>query len=560
MRNLFSYLVVPFFLLISVTIGFAQTIPVGFTPLEEYIRRQQLLQKSDSNFSFHLRPVLPSEALNWESTFAEESNSDPLFKTIEFAGRGKVVFMPVFMQQQYNSHHPVGTNDGSMIPNKGMQRKFSAGIYVDYGPLSLQLMPEHVWAQNLEFQEFDTRHYEVIWWRKYVWWNRIDAPVRFGQEVYSRLFAGQSSLRFNYKEFSTGISTENLWWGPSKRNALLMSNNAPGFLHFTLNTRKPKQTAIGSFEGQFIAGRLNNSNFTPPDTATRIFYLTNIYHAKEDRWRYISGLTTTWQPKWVPGLFFGYARTYQVYHDERTRFKDWLPFFNDRDDLNLDFDLLSTSHQQMQSVFFRYLLTKSNAEIYAEYGTNGNTRPLREFIERPNLHRAFTAGVSKIYSLKKGSGIQFEFETTQMGQVVRSVIRDANSWYLHPHIRHGYTNMGQVIGAGVGPGGNVQYLAVNWFNGMNRIGVFAERFVHNNDFFYFAYEDSTDWRRFWTDLSTGILADWRFGNLLLSSHFRITRSWNYQWYLRQNPGDPYFISGKNVTNLHASVNLAYLLN
>jgi hypothetical protein len=39
-----------------------------------------------------------------------------------------------------------------------------------------------------------------------------------------------------------------------------------------------------------------------------------------------------------------------------------------------------------------------------------------------------------------------------------------------------------------------------------------------------------------------------------------TRSWNYQWFLKQNPGDPYFISGKNVTNIHASINLAYIIN
>ena len=52
-----------------------------------------------------------------------------------------------------------------------------------------------------------------------------------------------------------------MWWGPGTRNSLIMSNNAPGFLHFTLNTKKPIETFIGSFEGQIISGKLEGSGF-----------------------------------------------------------------------------------------------------------------------------------------------------------------------------------------------------------------------------------------------------------------------------------------------------------
>ena len=57
-----------------------------------------------------------------------------------------------------------------------------------------------------------------------------------------------------------------LWWGPSIRNSIMMSNHAQGFKHITFNTIKPIKTFFGAFEFQIITGRLKNSGFTPPRT------------------------------------------------------------------------------------------------------------------------------------------------------------------------------------------------------------------------------------------------------------------------------------------------------
>ena len=71
-------------------------------------------------------------------------------------------------------------------------------------------------------------------------------------------------LKLNFKNFSIGFSSENLWWGPSIRNSIMMSNNAKGFNHFTFNSNKPLKTSIGNIEWQFITGKLDPSRFTPP--------------------------------------------------------------------------------------------------------------------------------------------------------------------------------------------------------------------------------------------------------------------------------------------------------
>ena len=80
---------------------------------------------------------------------------------------------------------------------------------------------------------------------------------------YKKTF-GQSSVRLNWKKLSIGISSENIWWGPSLRNSIMMSNHSQGFNHLTFNTIKPIKTFIGNFEWQFITGRLENSGYTPP--------------------------------------------------------------------------------------------------------------------------------------------------------------------------------------------------------------------------------------------------------------------------------------------------------
>ena len=136
------------------------------------------------------------------------------------------------------------------------------------GPLTIQFKPEHHFSENKEFDGFWEGHYPVIWAKRYKLWNRIDMPERFGTQITTKQLLGQSSVRLKLeKNFSIGISNENLWWGPSKlRNSIMMSNHAEGFKHITFNTTKPIKTFIGNFEWQFVTGRLESSGFKPPGT------------------------------------------------------------------------------------------------------------------------------------------------------------------------------------------------------------------------------------------------------------------------------------------------------
>jgi hypothetical protein len=242
----------------------AQSLPVGTAGIEDYYRRLQLLGNTDSTVSFTVRPLFPS-SLKKRAYFPDvnETGLDTNSTWVSKNGKLRAVILPFNLQAIGTGGHPYGWNDGPLIPASGLQAAVSGGVFLQYGPLTVQLRPELVAAGNSDFETMDKNHYDVFFARYYDIYNNVDLPVRFGSGAYGKAYWGQSSIRLNHKSLSIGISTENLWWGPGIRNSLLMSNTAPGFAHFTLNTLRPINTPIGSFEGMIIGGSLKNSKFGP---------------------------------------------------------------------------------------------------------------------------------------------------------------------------------------------------------------------------------------------------------------------------------------------------------
>ncbi|MEN0053983.1 MAG: capsule assembly Wzi family protein [Mucilaginibacter sp.] len=532
--------------------------------LEDYYRRAQFLGNTDSSVSFTIRPLFPTYVKKGSDTFYLDTtekkynlfDADRNFQSAD--GKLKGSFLPLTLQTQFNSDHPYGWNDGPMIPAKGLQTFISAGIFMQYGLLTIQLRPEFVSAPNPPFDTFNQGHYDVIFSRYYDIYNNIDLPVRFGTSAYNRAFWGQSSIRLNYKSFSFGLSTENLWWGPGIRNSLLMSNSAPGFKHFTLNTLKPIKTAIGSFEGQLIAGALQNSGF-PPIVPGHIYFGTNLYVPKPNNWRYISGAIITWQPKWIPGLFLGFDQTSQMYGKNLNGLKDYLPFFSPiktstAPDASLD------QKDQRSSLFMRWLWTKEQAEIYFEWGHNNSSADLTQALLAPDKSRAYVWGIRKMIPVNRASdeNIMVSIEASTLQENDTNNILDGTEWYVNKSIRQGYTNRGESLGAGIGPGANLQSLDVSWVKGLKRIGLQIERYAHNNDFYYYAFYDSQDFRRHWVDISFALNGEWNYKNLIFNAKLQGIRSINYQWYLVPGgPTDPYFVNGINSLNVQVQAGVSY---
>ncbi len=549
--------VILFTFLLTASRCFAQSLPVGTTGLEDFYRRRQLLSSEDSSVSFLIRPLHSASGtsdLIFDPDSSVRGNTFLNFNgKVDYGTGGDVLkLLPVTWQQQYNSQQPYGRNDGPMIPNKGYQTLISAGLFASFKNLSIQLKPEFLYASNSFYEGFNNEHFEEIWSRYYtLYLNNIDEPERFGFESYSKMHWGQSNIKLNFKPVSIGVSTENIWWGPGTRNSLLMSNNAAGFNHITLNTSHPVSTPIGSFEAQFIAGNLINSGYLPPEP-NRVYEGRRLYLPKRENDRYLSGFVVTYQPRLIPGLFIGAARTYQMYSDDLpNNASKYIPAISAFRKLKRN---AGQDIQQLGALFSRWILRDAKAELYFEYGINSyGYLPVK--VSNPGRSKAWIFGMRKLFPLDKRPGelISVNLEVANLGQNVREV----NPFYTHGYIRQGYTNNGEVLGAGIGSGSGLQTLDISWFKGLRRIGVILERYAHNNDYYYYAYRDNNDLRKHWVDLNTSLYSDWNYKNLLLTGKITQVHSLNYKWFFIDRQGDDWQYSGFDNYNLSLQLNIAY---
>jgi hypothetical protein len=457
-----------------------------------------------------------------------------------------------------------------MIPNRGYQHIISAGIYAEIGPLSIQIKPENLFSQNKDFEGFGegpNGHYPVIWAQRYNLWNKIDMPERFGDKKLNKTLIGQSSIKLNFKSLSLGISNENIWWGPSIRNSIMMSNHARGFKHITFNTTKPIKTIIGNFEWQLITGRLESSGYLPANSnfeyaGTKI-YVPKINQLGElNDWRYIQGYSITYSPKWVSGLSLGFIRWVQMYsalvRGKYTWFEGrptWFPAFKNMFRKNDLYENYEAQTNQAAGVFFRWLWVDSKAEIYAEFHFNDSKQNFRDLLLDTDHSRAATVGLQKIFKINNDNYL-FSWEWTQMEQTASRLLRNSGSWYEHGWTYDGYTNEGEVLGASIGPGSNSHYFALNRVRKKEKIGLALEIVDQDNDFYHQAFSSALDFRRYWKDFNIHFNFSKKFNKFWLSSNLMYTRSLNYQWDLNDF-ATPYYHPGNDVNNFHTTIKMTY---
>jgi hypothetical protein len=541
----------------------AQSLPIGTSGIEDYYRRQQLSGKLDSTLSFTVRPTYNAMTLKVNNIYDPDSTLSRnsivgISMPVSFAnGHGVFQMLPISIQQQYNSNHPYGWNDGLMIPAKGYQTLVSAGLYAKLGPLSIQFQPEYVYAQNSKFDGFASGHNDADLLYFYRYHNLIDQPERLADGAYNKASWGQSSIRLTFGPASIGLSNENLWWGPGMRNTLILSNNAPGFKHLTLNTIRPIHTYIGSFEGQIIAGRLDGTNRSPLEVTTNSTR-DNLYVPKRTEWRYYTGYNISYQPKWIPGLFLGMIRTFDSYNTDVNGFSGYFPYFVPFQKAKTD-DGDPFDRDQQTSFYARWVFTKAKAEIYFDYGLNDNSYNYRDFIGSPEHSRAYVFGLRKLFpwAADKNQGLLFSAELTQLSQTIDYIIRDSGGWYIHSQVTAGQTHQGQILGAGTGSGGNLQSMDLSWVSGLKKIGLNFERYEHDVDFANYGFVDINGNSRKWVDFAMAVQGVYNYKNLIFNAKLQAIKSLNYQWVLKDYNLGQYYIPHNDVFNMHAELGVSF---
>jgi hypothetical protein len=442
-----------------------------------------------------------------------------------------------------------------MIPARGYQSLLSAGFFATFGPLSVRFNPEMVYAQNSHFDSFtDIKSDEESLGAYNMFHSSIDLPEYFPGKPYKKLFPGQSSIRLTFGPVSFGLSSENLWWGPGTRNAILMSNSAPGFYHLTANTVRPIRTPIGSFEGQIIGGKLETSDFLGTDKSG-----TQLYYPSGNDFRYLSAMVISYQPRWVRGLFLGMTRTFMMMGADAKKYNRYLRVFSPVSKKgNYGEGESAYTEDQQLSFFARWILPADHAEIYGEFGRGDHNYDIRDMFLQPNHFRAYLIGFKKLfyYSRATGKYVEFNLELTQMEQNRTNTGRLVAYFSNYGGFLRGNTNQGQMLGAGIGPGSNLQTLSLAWGKDLNKIGFSLERFVHNNDLYY---QFSNNSRGHWVDINIAFSGQYNWKNFLLSASLEGIRSFNYEYKYAPvtNDVNSYWSPGKDRYNFQSNLGIMY---
>jgi len=538
-------------LLASVSVSTAQYVAVGDVT-ERAFRDAQLLGEVSLNNSWMVRPITPGTAkYSYVLRSMDAKGSKGLYARL----------MGVNSTILHNTKIGYGRNLGAMFPSNGMTNHFSVDAFARWGPVKLQLSPEFIYSQNLDFQQTPSSYPDWHWrifYREHL--NRIDLPERYREAAFLQVLPGNSSLMAEVGTVELGVSTRSLWWGPAKRNSLLMSNNAPGFFHVSVNSRRPLEGPFGRVEFQGIWGRLESSGREPLPLRRYDNFQVMPYREKPDDWRFITGLVFAWQPKWTPGLWVGMGRTLMAYSKDMNRVDRYFSFFR------TPFESLPPREEWLLpdtrdvfddkfAAYIRYVAPVEHLEFYAEWGRNMRPGSFFEFLDKPEHTMAYTLGMNKLYALSGNNqffGIEAEITQTEKNNTWRT--RDYPTWYVSENIPHGYTHKGQVLGAAIGPGSNSQYLGINYLWGQNRVGIFGERVIYNNDLYYKLF--TTSIFRHWADLNLGITGEYSWNQLDFKYMLMASNVMNYKYIeLTTRPGFQYI--GKDLLNYHTVLTVSY---
>ena len=145
---------------------------------------------------------------------------------------------------------------------------------------------------------------------------------------------------------------------------------------------------------------------------------------------------------------------------------------------------------QLASVFIDWSFPEVGFRAYAEFAKNDFTGRPRGTIIEPEHARGYTIGFQKELITRSGDKINIIYEHTNLSRNQAWLWRATPSFYSHGVNRQGYTQNGQLIGAGIGPGGNSDHLMVKLKNEKKQsIGFLFQRIENNRDYFVTSIQD-----------------------------------------------------------------------
>lgn len=389
------------------------------------------------------------------------------------SARVRIAVLAPLVDYTRNSDVPYSVNDGALWAGRGSSVRLTGGLAATTGPLAVVIAPELTWTGNrvvyvTPVDDDGRSQFASPWYRT---GYSIDLPLRFGTSPLRMVTLGQSRVELRGGGIAGGASTEDQWWGPGARNALVLSNNASGIPHLYLRTARPVRTAIGDVEARLINGALVESIYFDRDASNDL--------------RSLSAAVATLRLAAEPGLTVGIARA--VYAPASgaggvTRNAlDVLTHWRQPSDTGAVSDT-SARFEQILSLFGRWAFPTSGVELYGEWARQ-QLPSLRDLLVSPQESQGYTLGMQVARPLRRGV-IRGQVEVTTLEQTPRTRGGEVQSFYVSRYVAQGYTHRGQVVGAAIGPGSSSQWVAADYIAPRWRVGLNAGRIRWQEDAYF----------------------------------------------------------------------------
>jgi hypothetical protein len=354
-----------------------------------------------------------------------------------------------------------------------------AGVDAGLGALRVTILPEFVYSSN-EFFDYkvflpalpvNRNAYSSPWNAVPV---SIDAPPRFGPGKTVRVAPGQSSVFLRAAGMDFGVTTENEWWGPGIRTAIVLSDNAEGFPRAVVKTSAPHVTRFGSFNARLTWGGLSESKYFDSD--------------KSNDLRYWSAFAAIWTPLAEPDLTLGMSRVVYANADGWAGvFAHPLSAFMPAKrsvQKSISDSTFVAGRDQIFSLFGRWVFPGYGFEAYGELARSELPASFRDLLEDPGHSQAYTFGVQWVGAPTAIGKFRIQGEHSYLERDPSFARRPVEALYTSHSVPQGYTNRGQVIGAGMGQGSSGEWIAVDLMNRSASVGAFVTRTRFNNDAYF----------------------------------------------------------------------------
>jgi len=479
----YIYFLLIFFLLLS-----------GILPAQEAIKSFE-----EEYYDFLvLQGITERPALNYltlsDSVWTVENDASHLWQDNNLGvfhplfGNFRVRFYGPELLMSANTTAPYGQNDGVLWQGRGFNSLFKAGARFEGYGVELTLLPHFAFSQNLNFdyvQPAYSGEYFANKAEKYGYYGLpfIDAPQRFGDKFFFDWDFGDSEIRYTWKTLTAGFGTQAIWLGPARLNPIILSNNAASFPKFDIGLRRQsiitpfKKRHIGDIEFRAWWGYLSESDYFDNDVSNDHNLLTGISVAYS-----------------FPSLFKGLTIGFNRIMLSKWESKNFSGLFTLLWPIMFGSKLGEDENDQRASVIIDYSLPAGGINIYLEWGRNDFSSNLNSTVRYPFHSQGYTFGIKKALPIKSNltGEILLELTSLECSQDYDRVIPWPATFYSHGIITQGHTNRGQWLGAGIGTGGNSQYLGFKLYFPKGYGNIFLQRGNPDLDYTWYIDSKNTD--------------------------------------------------------------------